>query len=85
MSDYAKSIPIFWGHGKSDPLVKYDLGLRSVDHMTKSCGVPAAKANGASGIRFMSYEGMGHSSCPQELDDLKSWLKAVIPKEETRL
>jgi len=85
MSDHAKSIPIFWGHGTSDPIIKYDLALRSVDHITKSCGIPEAKVDEVSGIRFMSYEGVAHSSCPQELDDLKSWLKAVIPKEEPRL
>jgi hypothetical protein len=34
---------------------------------------------GCSDVEFHMYTGMGHSSCPQELRDLRTWLLKVLP------
>ena len=85
LSQHATSTPIFWGHGSSDPLVKVELCSRSVEILTKECGIPKAEEGRIAGLKKNIYDGMGHSSSQEELNDLKSWLKSVIPNEEGRL
>lgn len=82
-SPYIKSLPIFWGHGKRDPLVKYPLGVRSVEFLKSQLGVlPAASDSPqAGGICFNSYDGLPHSTNNEELRDLLAWLKKVLPGE----
>jgi len=86
LSDHARLIPIFWGHGTADPLVGYDLCKKSVSFLKNECGIKELgdKDKDIVGIRCMAYQGMQHSSCIKELDDLRSWLKSVIPKEDGR-
>lgn len=79
VSAHASEIPLFWGHGTSDPLVVYKFGTDSVELLTKKIGFTQS-AGKATGLDFKSYEGMGHSSCQEELDDLSAWIKRVIPK-----
>jgi lysophospholipase-1 len=81
MSQHAKSLPIFWGHGSGDPLVKYELCTKSVEYLKNTCGISELGAGdeGNDGIRCKVYRGMAHTSCPEELNDLKVWLSAVIP------
>jgi predicted esterase len=87
LSDHARSIPIFWGHGLADPLVKYHLCQRSVSILKNECGFKELEDedNDPIGIRCKTYQGMAHSACPEEMDDLRSWLKSVVPKENGRL
>ena len=81
MSQHANTIPIFWGHGDSDPLVDISLCQASADHLTNVCGISKASDGSVQGLKVQIYAGMAHNSCPRELDDLKSWLKSVVPKE----
>jgi lysophospholipase-2 len=30
------------------------------------------------GLRFEKYAGMGHSSCPEELQHLQQWIEAAL-------
>lgn len=76
---HALKIPVFWGHGTSDPLVTYKIGTDSVEFLTKTVGL-AQTSGSTTGLEFRSYEGMAHSSCPKELEDLSAWIKRVIPK-----
>jgi len=80
---HAASLPIFWGHGTNDPLVKYQFGKESAQFLTKELGVPLASlvAPDAAGLAFHSYNGVGHSADPKELVDLRNWLKKVIPPD----
>jgi lysophospholipase-1 len=80
-SQHAKSLPIFWGHGSGDPLVRYELCTKSVEYLKTTCGIPELGAGDESinGMRCKVYRGMAHTSCPEELNDLKVWLRAVIP------
>jgi len=82
LSDHARSIPIFWGHGTADPLVLYKLCQESVSFLKNDCGIKELGDGDKDvvGLRCKTYQGMQHSACPKELDDLCSWLKSVIPK-----
>ncbi|KAJ7437077.1 Phospholipase/carboxylesterase/thioesterase [Mycena galericulata] len=79
-SDHVASIPIFWGQGTADPLVKYQIARGSADLVMKNLGVPEAPATGElKGLSFNAYEGVAHSTNQKELDDLKAWLKKALP------
>ncbi|KAJ7185735.1 Phospholipase/carboxylesterase [Mycena filopes] len=80
-SPHASSIPIFWGHGKADPLVSYDLGRTCADYVITEVGIPAALPNAEfpKGLDFHAYEGLAHSIGADELADVDSWLKKILP------
>jgi len=79
---HAKSIPIFWGHGTRDPLVQFQFGRASADFLIRGLGVKPAEENGVSGLQFRGYDGLAHSANEEELDDLKTWLKRVLPVQK---
>ncbi|KAJ7048147.1 Phospholipase/carboxylesterase/thioesterase [Mycena amicta] len=80
-SPHAASVPIFWGHGKADPLLTYNLAVTSVDYLTSVIGVPTSTTKDEfQGLTFKSYDGMGHSTCPQEISDLSAWLQNALPR-----
>jgi len=70
MSDHARNLPIFWGHGTDDEVVAYRWGEMSVK-LLQDLKVKD--------LTFKSYD-MGHSSHPEELRDLKAWLEKVLNK-----
>ena len=82
-TEHARAMPIFWGHGTHDPLVKYQFGVDSVEFLKTDVGIAATTLAGADtaalrGIAFNSYSGLGHSASDKELADLKEWLKKVV-------
>lgn len=62
--------PLFQCHGERDPVIKYDYGLKTQELLRKK------NIN----VTFKSYAEMGHSTCTEELKDLNSWLKTILPK-----
>ncbi|EGO02386.1 hypothetical protein SERLA73DRAFT_86680 [Serpula lacrymans var. lacrymans S7.3] len=82
-SPYISSTPLFWGHGTLDPLVKYQLGRDSAEFLTGQLGISIAEQGKGvnAGLDFRSYEGMGHSTCAKELDDLKEFIRKTVPQE----
>ncbi|CAA7258584.1 unnamed protein product [Cyclocybe aegerita] len=78
-SPNAISTPIFWGHGSADPLVKAQFSKDSADFLTEQLGVPLAKPGQPGGLSYNVYEGMGHTTIPKELDELKTFIKSVLP------
>lgn len=78
LTDNAKLVPIFWGHGMDDPLVKHQVGLASAQFL-KAQGIPTASEIGAKGLSFNSYRGLAHSTNMQELVDLKTFLAKTVP------
>ncbi|VDC04136.1 unnamed protein product [Peniophora sp. CBMAI 1063] len=85
-TENARRLPIFWGHGRSDPLVKWDFARQSLAWMQTELGTKLAPENisGHSfdqlrGVSLHVYDGLGHSASEEELDQLKEWLKHVIP------
>lgn len=81
MSDHAKSLPIFWGHGTADPLVRLELATKSVGYLV-NCGLTRLRRDeiGSPGLTFVEYRGVEHSSCQEELNDLKEFLRRVVPE-----
>ncbi|KAL4062862.1 Phospholipase/carboxylesterase/thioesterase [Scleroderma yunnanense] len=84
MSDHARSLPIFWGHGTADPLVRYEFATMSIEYLVKHCGLTRLRRDeiGKPGLTFVEYPGMEHSSCPQEFTDLGEFLKRAVPALE---
>lgn len=77
-SDHARTIPIFWGHGKDDPLITYGLATASKQLLEKELGVKEATEENVNGLEFHGYDGLEHSADPEELQHLRAWLKKVI-------
>ncbi|KAF9450953.1 Phospholipase/carboxylesterase [Macrolepiota fuliginosa MF-IS2] len=78
-SQHASGTSIFWGCGSVDPLVKLSLGKDSAEFLVHSIGIPRAKNLGEPGLKFSVYEGMGHATNMQELEELKAFIKKFIP------
>ena len=83
-SQHASSIRIFWGHGIADPLVTYQQGRTSVDFLKTTLSLSAVTAEESDapalkGVLFKSYAGLQHGAAPEELNDLKDWLKMILP------
>ncbi|THH31924.1 hypothetical protein EUX98_g2292 [Antrodiella citrinella] len=93
VNDHVKKMPIFWGHGESDPMVKFPFATRSVVKRTflvlveylktqlkiSDTDIPEPPAKPI-GLSFHSYPGMQHSTCEEELADLRKWLSSVVPQ-----
>jgi len=59
--------PIFIAHGTEDTVVPYQAGLGSMD-LLKRAGFD---------VTWHSYK-MGHSVCPQEIQDISVWMQKVL-------
>ncbi|WRT69213.1 uncharacterized protein IL334_006197 [Kwoniella shivajii] len=80
-STNAADIPMFWGHGTADPTVGYEYGQQSIELLTKRLNFPLLSPGtkfARPGLRFESYQGLGHSSSPQEINDMKVWLTEAL-------
>ena len=81
-SPAASSIPVFWGHGSIDLLVKPEYSKDSSDFLIQQLGMPVAKPEDVrKGLSYHMYEGVGHTATQKELDDLKEWIKKIIPND----
>ncbi|OBZ70220.1 Acyl-protein thioesterase 1 [Grifola frondosa] len=81
-SEHAKSVPVFWGHGKRDPLVKFQIGEASARFLQTDIGIAtAATDTSQNGLSFHAYDDLPHSASEEELDDLKAWLKKILPRD----
>lgn len=66
-----KSIPILQCHGDCDPLVPYKWGQMTTQVIRKF----------APQLEFKTYRGMTHSSCEQEIDDMKQFVSRLLPAQ----
>lgn len=73
MSPEAKSVPALICHGDADPVVRFQWGQMSMQKL-QDAGVD---------LKFRVYNGMQHSTCIEELKDIKRWLKEVIPAADS--
>ncbi|KAI0638593.1 Phospholipase/carboxylesterase [Trametes polyzona] len=85
LNDHAKKLPIFWGHGKSDVIVRFDRATASLDAIKSELQLntlvsPDKVLEG--GIEFHAYDFLAHSVNDQELADLKTFLRKVLPQQE---
>ena len=63
------NVPVFIGHGTADNVVLYENAEQSKKYFE------GANFND---ITFKAYANMGHSSCPEETNDLLRWLSRVL-------
>ena len=82
ISEHARSLPIFWGHGTQDTVVPYELALSSIKLLTEEADIRKVDRDRLEGLEFRSYEGMTHTAEDKEIDDFRAWLKRVIPKNQ---
>ena len=76
---FATSMPLFWGHGKDDPLVKYILAEQSIKFLKEEVGIKEASGGSVCGLEFHGYPGLVHSAHDKEIADLQVWLQKVLP------
>lgn len=65
-------------------MIYHKVGEISVDLLQDQLGIVKHSAQdqlGAPGVNFRSYERMGHTSCPKEMEDLVTFLGSVIPQQ----
>jgi len=67
MQPHAARVPIFMAHGRGDPIVPIEAAIRSRRRL-KELGCA---------IEWQDYP-MPHSLCPEEIDDIRRWLKKVL-------
>ncbi|KAI0774740.1 Phospholipase/carboxylesterase [Trametes elegans] len=85
VNDHAKKLPIFWGHGKADVIVRFDQATLSLQYIKSQLGLntlvsPDKVLEG--GIEFHGYDSLPHSVNDQELGDLKTFLEKVLPAQD---
>jgi len=66
--DSNRETPVFWGHGSHDGTVTYPVQAVGVALLQRHAGVA---------VTHRSYP-MQHSSCNEEIGDLRRWLEAVL-------
>lgn len=65
----AADLPILLCHGKGDDVVLYKHGNRSAKFLASS---------GYQKLIFKTYNGLGHYTIPEEMDDVCNWLTASL-------
>ncbi|KAF8064287.1 acyl-protein thioesterase 1 [Lyophyllum atratum] len=92
IKEIASPLPIFWGHGRLDVQVDYNFSLRSAQTLSSDLGIPLHASDerltsddfkdpgSIAGIRFISYDDLGHWMNELEMEDLHAWIAAVLPK-----
>ncbi|KAG6891704.1 hypothetical protein C0992_010107 [Termitomyces sp. T32_za158] len=79
-SSYASSIPVFYGHGSADPLVKLEKCEASAEFLATELKIPRSNNRRvASGLSHVVYQGLTHTTNQEELDDLKEWIISALP------
>jgi phospholipase/carboxylesterase len=61
------SVPVFMAHGQFDPMIPMQYGRGSADRL----------AEAGFDVEWHDYP-MAHAVCPQEIDDISSWLSGVL-------
>lgn len=61
-----RTLPVFMAHGTFDPMIVYQAGRGSADVLEEM----------GYAIEWHEYP-MAHAVCPQEIDDISNWLKAI--------
>ena len=70
--DKVNKIPILQCHGKADDVVPYPIGVLSNEILKQKL----------TDVRFRGYEGLPHSSCPPEMEEVNKFFNEVLPPQE---
>ncbi|QSL64117.1 hypothetical protein MERGE_000272 [Pneumocystis wakefieldiae] len=68
--------PIFMGHGKNDPIVRFEYGRESARILREQLRL---------NVSWNAYDGLQHSVNEQELKDFSVWLGKVLSRRELRV
>ncbi|CAO1636357.1 unnamed protein product [Sympodiomycopsis kandeliae] len=83
LQPHSASIPVFHGHGSSDPIVQFEYGQRTVEFIKKDLGAgdfkPGSNGQPSKGVQFEVYRGMQHSACPEEIEHVGRFLETIVP------
>lgn len=74
LTEGLEDTPVFHGHGEADPMVLYQMAVRTKEELV---------SRGVRNYDLRSYAGLQHSVGPEELRDLVGFLKGVLPDDET--
>ena len=70
-----KDMPVFLGHGTSDPLIPLALAQSTANLL---------KQKGFSQLDFRTYPGVQHSISTEELQDLRAFILKVLPEQAAK-
>ncbi|CAL2275121.1 unnamed protein product [Prunus armeniaca] len=70
----AASLPLLLCHGKGDDVVPYKFGEKSSQ---------ALSSTGYQNVTFKAYNGLGHYTVPEEMDEVCAWLSSKLGLEGT--
>ena len=73
VADANRQLRVFVAHGEADNVVPVSEGRR----VAESVGRIAPDAD----VEFKAYAGMGHSTCADEVSDLRAFLQSVVTSE----
>ncbi|XP_072227169.1 acyl-protein thioesterase 2 [Leuresthes tenuis] len=71
-SSVSRNIPIMQCHGEMDPMIPVLFGAMTAEKL-KTIVNPQM-------VTFKTYPGLVHSSCPQELEDVKEFIEKYLPR-----
>jgi len=85
------SIPLFFAHGTADRQVNHEFARDAAETLASQLEISfyfsesalsatALPQSDLVGLRFQSYVGMGHEISEMELEDLRLWIAAILPK-----
>ncbi|KAJ6822387.1 acyl-protein thioesterase 2-like [Iris pallida] len=71
----AASMPLLLCHGRGDDVVLYKHGEKSAEVL---------KTSGFRNLTFKTYNGLGHYTVPEEMDDVKRWFTGRLGLDGSR-
>lgn len=71
----AGALPILLSHGRADEVVTYRNGEKSADFL---------RGSGFQYLNFKPYNGLGHYTIPEEMDDVCKWLSSRLGLDRSR-
>ncbi|XP_042510208.1 acyl-protein thioesterase 2-like isoform X1 [Macadamia integrifolia] len=71
----ASSLPLLLCHGRADDVVLYKYGEKSAE---------ALATTGFRNLTFRAYNGLGHYTVPEEMDEVCNWLNARLGLDGSR-
>jgi predicted esterase len=83
MTDSARNLPIFFGHGQDDPVVQFVYGKKSYEFLKSALKMKDAAEESIGGLSWHEYPNLEHSTSAEELKDLEKWLENALPGEES--
>jgi len=75
ISKQNKTTPLFMFHGDIDAMIPVEVGIKSCEILEKA-GLPA---------RIKTYQQLGHSACPEEIQDVTNIVKKILLPSTSKL